>query len=257
MTLNNQIKIFTDGAARGNPGPGGWGAILIFPAGKIKIANDESRMTNNDWVQELGGKEKHTTNNRMELLAVIKSLDFINQQPTINNLRQVTVHTDSSYVLKGAKTWVHSWVKGKWKTKAKQDVLNKDLWQKYLKVSKGLDIEWKLLPGHSGIPANERCDVIATNFADDKRPKLYSGTVENYNIDLSNSVSLKAKSQKLKARSSRSPAYSYVSMVKEIIKTHKTWAECEKRVKGVSNTKFKKSFSLEDENAIIKEWRKT
>ena len=234
-----QIKIFTDGAARGNPGPGGWGSIVVTDGN----------------VNELGGRDKHTTNNRMELTAVIKSLESVSKLTTNSPQLKAAVFTDSSYVLKGAKIWVHNWVENKWKTKTKQEVLNKDLWQKYLKVSKEMNIEWKLLPGHSGIPANERCDVIATEFADDEKPKLYSGALSSYRVDLSVTSGLKTKSQKLKARSSKLPAYSYVSMVKGVIKTHKTWAECEKRVKGVSNTRFKKSSSLEDENAIIKEFK--
>jgi ribonuclease HI len=247
------MKIFTDGSSRGNPGRGGWGAILVFPAGKTVIANGEKRMTNNEWVQELGGRETKTTNNRMELTAVIKALEFVSKKILIpHSSFLIHLYTDSSYVLKGASIWVHNWQKNKWKTKQKKDVLNKDLWQKFLKVSRGLKIEWKLLKGHSGIPANERCDVIATSYADGKKPKLHSGPLKNYGIDLS--VVTESKRSTLHASRSTKKPYSYVSQVNGIVKTHGTWAECEKRVKGVSGAKFKKSFSVEDEKNLIALW---
>lgn len=252
-----QINIFTDGSSRGNPGPGGWGAIIVFPNGKMILLNDEKRMSNNEWVQEVGGREAKTTNNRMELTAVIEALEFVSQKILIPySSFVIRLHTDSSYVLKGASIWVYSWQKNKWKTKQKQDVLNKDLWQKYIKVSKSLKIKWKLLKGHSGIPANERCDVIATSFADGKKIELYSGALKNYRIDLSVPLKpLKAESRQLKARSSKAKPYSYVSMVGGKVQTHSTWAECEKRVKGVSGAKFKKTFSRENEDALIQQWK--
>jgi ribonuclease HI len=231
-----QIKIYTDGAARGNPGSGGWGAIVVSGT-----------------VTELGGREDHTTNNRMELLAVIESLNFVYKVQKTRN-KKLTIYTDSSYVLKGASIWIHGWQNTGWKTKAKQDVLNKDLWQRYLQVASGLSIDWQLLPGHSGISANERCDEIATTFADGKRLDLYSGALTNYKIDLSVSLGSQAKSSKSKSPRSTKPAYSYVSFVNGMAKTHKTWSECEARVKGVSNAKFKKALSREEEMAIIAGW---
>lgn len=231
--------IFTDGAARGNPGPGGFGAIVVL--GGV--------------VQELGGNEKHTTNNRMELSAVIAALEFVSKANKLSAISyQLVLHTDSSYVLNGATKWIHGWQKNNWKTKDKKDVLNKDLWERLGKVLPEVSVEWKLVKGHSGVPANERCDVIATTHADGDKPRLYKGPLSRYTIDLNvSSVSgqLKTKNKKLKTGS----AHSYVSMVNGAIKTHKTWAECEKRVKGVSNTKFKKSVSPADEKMIIDLWK--
>ncbi|OHA88225.1 MAG: hypothetical protein A2653_00590 [Candidatus Zambryskibacteria bacterium RIFCSPHIGHO2_01_FULL_43_25] len=245
------MKIFTDGASRGNPGPGGWGAIVVFSSRK----NDENRE-----VVELGGREKNTTNNRMELVALIQALQFVkNQESGIKN-REIKVFTDSAYLLNGATRWLQLWEEKNWKTTGKKDVLNKDLWKKLFKLLNNFNIEFKLLLGHSGIPANERCDEIATAFADlpaqasGKKPKLYSGVLENYGIDLSvASVRPQAKSRKLKTKSSRKP-YSYVSEVKGIVKVHETWAECEKRVKGVSGARFKKVFSGEEESELVKQW---
>src|SRR5690349_20559844 len=116
------ITIFTDGSSRGNPGPGGWGVIIV----------------SENEVQEIGGRETQTTNNRMELMACIKALENIAGE-------KITLYTDSEYVLKGMTVWVHNWQKKNWKTAAKKPVLNKDLWQKLIEVSEGKDISWKLV----------------------------------------------------------------------------------------------------------------
>jgi len=232
-----QIKVFTDGASRGNPGPGGWGAV---------VSTDIE-------VFELGGGEKKTTNNRMELMALIKSLEFVSKNLKSKNYKLITIYTDSSYVLKGGTIWVSAWQKNKWKTKQKKDVLNKDLWVLYLKVSKNLKLEWKLLPGHSGIPANERCDVIATSYADGSKISLYKGPLSNYRIDTTSILQTKTKAKK--SSGSKAKPYSYVSMVKGIIKTHSNWLDCERRVKGVSGAKFKKVFSADEEKDLIRQWK--
>lgn len=220
--------IFTDGAARGNPGPGGWGAIVIT----------------DDSVVELGGREDHTTNNRMELTAVISALE--------SNLseREMTIYTDSAYVVSGITRWVIGWKKNKWKTSQKEDVLNKDLWERLVDVTAHKIIDWKLIKGHSGTAGNERCDVIATSFADKAPVVLYNGSKERYGID----VSIK-ESKELKSKTkSKSKAYSYISMVNGEIKVHKTWDECKARVNGVSGARYKKSTSPADEEEIIKEF---
>ena len=151
------ITIYTDGASRGNPGPGGWGAIII----------------RDDEVVELGDAETHTTNNKMELTATIKALESIPE-------REVTIYTDSEYVMKGMTNWIKKWQEKGWKTANKKPVLNQDLWQKLLDVSKGRNIEWKYVAGHSGVPLNERADEIATTFADDLVPNLYNGPRDKY-----------------------------------------------------------------------------
>lgn len=232
------IIVFTDGASRGNPGPGGWGAIIQYD-GKVV---------------ELGGGEKHTTNNRMELTAVIEALDYILHK-NLYNKEKVNIFTDSSYVLKGATLWIHGWKKNEWKTKSKEEVLNLDLWKKMDKLMLQISCIWKLLPGHSGIAGNERCDVIATSFADNSKPILYQGPMEKYQIDISQ-ISKSSSHSKKKKISSKAKAYSYVSMVDGDIRTHSAWAECEKRVKGVRNTRFKKVFSKDEETNLIKEWKK-
>lgn len=221
------IIIFTDGSSRGNPGPGGWGAIVL---------NDET-------VIELGGREDGTTNNRMELMAVISALE------SVSNEVEITIYTDSAYVLNGATRWVKGWEKNNWKTSTKDDVLNKDLWERLVDAKQHKVIDWQLIKGHAGTPANERCDVIATSFADSNPVVLYNGSRERYGVN----VSIAPKGSTTSKSKSKSKAYSYVSMVDGEIKVHKTWEECKARVHGV-NAKYKKAVSPEDEENIIKEF---
>lgn len=230
--MHNTIIIFSDGSSRGNPGPGGWGSIISMAG----------------IVTELGSGEKHTTNNRMELLGSIKALQFVGETKS-----DIIVNTDSSYVINGITKWVFGWQKNNWKTKAKEDVVNRDLWEELIAAAKNKKITWNYVGGHIGVPGNERCDAIATAYADGESPELFAGKVSDYAFDLSDT---KGNKEKVHSKSkSKVPAYSYVSLVNGIVKTHKTWAECEKRVKGVKgNVKFKKAVSAADEKAIIKGW---
>ena len=133
------VEIFTDGACRGNPGPGGWGAILRF-----------------DGVEkELFGGEAATTNNKMELTAVIRALEAL-KQPS-----KVRVYTDSQYVQKGIREWIHSWKRNGWKTADKKDVKNKELWVELDELRRRHEIEWHWVKGHAGHPENERADALA------------------------------------------------------------------------------------------------
>ena len=134
-----ELEIFTDGACRGNPGPGGWGVLLIW--------RDQER--------ELFGGARDTTNNRMELTAVIEALQALTRpQP-------VRVHTDSTYVMQGISKWIHGWKKNGWKTAAKQPVKNVDLWKSLDAVVAKHQVEWKWVKGHAGDPGNERADRLA------------------------------------------------------------------------------------------------
>ncbi len=232
--------IFTDGSSRGNPGPGGWGGIVSY---------EEAREQK---VKELGGKNKNTTNNRMEMTAVLEALEFVVSKGLSN---PIVLYTDSEYVKKGATEWIYSWQKNNWKTKSGSDVLNKDIWQKLSLVFAKLSIEMRVIPGHSGIPGNERCDVIATGFACDNPPQLYTGSFDNYRIDLDVTKQISNGRSVVKSGVSSSKnkkAYSYVSCIQGIVKVHKMWAECEARVRGQSNARYKKTFSKEDESDVIK-----
>ena len=229
------VIIFTDGSSRGNPGPGGWGAIVL----------DEDKAV------ELGGREGETTNNRMELLAVISALESELSE------NEITIYTDSAYVLNGITRWVKGWEANKWKTSTKTDVVNRDLWERLVLATEHKVIDWKLVKGHAGTPGNERCDVIATSFADlpagrhgENPVVLYNGSRERYGVDVFISEN-KSSSSKSK---SKSKAYSYVSQINDEIKVHKTWDECKARVHGVPNAKYKKSTSPANEEEIIKEF---
>jgi ribonuclease HI len=137
----NEITIYTDGACKGNPGPGGWGVLLKSGATE----------------KELFGGERETTNNRMEMMAVIEALKAL-KRPC-----KVTLHLDSKYVLQGITEWLPGWKAKGWKTAAKQPVKNVDLWQQLdaLVHTAGHEIEWRWVKGHAGDPGNERADALA------------------------------------------------------------------------------------------------
>ena len=139
MATEDHIEIFTDGACKGNPGPGGWGAVLV--AGGHE--------------KELFGGESPTTNNRMELMAVIEALRAL-KRPCI-----VNIYTDSQYVQKGISEWIHGWKARGWKTADKKPVKNADLWQALDEAQKPHQITWHWVRGHNGHPGNERADALA------------------------------------------------------------------------------------------------
>ncbi len=239
--------VFTDGSSRGNPGPGGWGAVVVYPDDKSKVESEKSK------VVEIGGGEEYTTNNRMELQAVIKALTFIHKSLSINH-KSIFVFSDSSYLVKGITQWIHGWQKNNWLTKAKTPVENKDLWEKLFELSRDKKIEWRLVGGHIGVSGNERCDEIAAQFADKIKPELYNGSFEEYPIKniLDTKIDNHKEVKKSDNRShSRAKAYSYVSLANGVIKIDKTWIECEARVKGVRGAKYKKSVSMDNEKEII------
>lgn len=141
------VEIFTDGACKGNPGPGGWGAIIRY--GKHE--------------KELSGGEADTTNNRMEMMAAIRALDTL-IEPCI-----VILHTDSTYVKDGITKWVDGWQRNGWKTASKKPVRNADLWHELIAAVSRHQIEWHWVKGHSGHPENERADQLASAAADAAR----------------------------------------------------------------------------------------
>ena len=141
MESDSLIKIYTDGACSGNPGPGGWGVFI----------------ENSGSVTELSGRDENTTNNRMELKAVIEALKFF----TTNS--KLTIHTDSKYVMDGASRWIINWKKNNWKTAQKKDVKNKDLWIELDNLLNYHDVSWVWVKGHDGIYGNERADYLATS----------------------------------------------------------------------------------------------
>ena len=232
------ITVFTDGAAKGNPGPGGWGAILATA----------------ERVREIGGGSPHTTNNKMELTAVIEAL-----RAARGLEGKVLLHTDSTYVIRGITEWIHGWRRRGWKTAEGQPVLNRELWEALAAAvaERGRGgIAWHYVRGHVGTPGNERCDEIATGFAAGDMVGLYEGPRAAYDIDLRDvpedtSVPKRSGSAKSGAKAA---AFSYLSLVNGVPMRHASWAECERRVRGVSGARYKKSTSAEDEAAILRSW---
>jgi ribonuclease HI len=149
----NIVDAFTDGACSGNPGPGGWGAILRW-RGQEK---------------ELSGSEPQTTNNRMELMAAIQALE------TLTRPAHVRLHTDSVYVKDGITKWLHSWKQRGWKTADKKPVKNVDLWQRLEKAAERHHVEWLWVRGHAGHPENERADALAVGAIAAMRAAAKSG----------------------------------------------------------------------------------
>lgn len=154
--MTKTIEIYTDGSSLGNPGPGGWGTVIT---------------ENGAVIHELGGYEKESTNNRMELMAVIRALEHV----LIHHKHDsVIVHADSAYVLGGITSWIHNWEKNGWKTADKKAVLNQDLWKEMISLVRIFDghLSWQKVKGHDGVLHNERADEIATSFSSLKKIPL-------------------------------------------------------------------------------------
>ncbi len=138
------VEIYTDGACRGNPGPGGWAATLQYGAE----------------LREISGAEPLTTNNRMELTAVIRALEAL-KRPV-----EARIHTDSEYVRRGITEWLAGWKARGWKTSSRKPVKNQDLWEELDRLAVRHSLEWKWVPGHAGVPGNERVDALANAAID-------------------------------------------------------------------------------------------
>jgi ribonuclease HI len=234
----DRIVVFCDGAAKGNPGPGGWGVVIATLDGQVT---------------ELGGTAAHTTNNKMELTAAIQALTAIQDVD-----EAADVYTDSTYVIKGIGEWIWGWRRRGWKTAEGNDVLNRDLWMDLdaLASARGRSqLGWHYVRGHSGIPGNERVDAIADGLARGQAVTLYRGPLVGYEVpifDVPDDTTVPKRREGSSGRSS--PAYSYLSLVDGTPMRHSTWADCERRVKGRSGARFKKAISAADESAILRSW---
>ena len=138
------LVAYTDGACSGNPGPGGWGALMIARGGDTVLRE-----------RELSGGEPETTNNRMELLAAISALEALKRHS------EITIVTDSTYVKNGVTSWIHGWKRNGWRTSAKKPVKNEDLWRRLDEAQSQHDVIWEWVKGHAGHPENERTDALA------------------------------------------------------------------------------------------------
>ena len=188
-------EIYTDGACSGNPGPGGWGTRIEFSDGQV---------------QELGGRDTATTNNRMEMQAAIAALEFLDRNEAATDSDAVVLHTDSEYVKNGITKWIKGWKKKGWKTSSGKPVLNKDLWEQLDRLTQTLaaenrKVEWRYVRGHAGNPGNERCDEIARAYSHAQPISLnqYAATTKKKSKKASDRDQTKTTSNKAKKNSSK------------------------------------------------------
>lgn len=213
------MRIITDGACRGNPGPGGWAALII----------------DGDQREEIGGFVAHTTNNRMELTAVIEALQRVpTNTPTL-------IMSDSSYVIEGATKWIKGWRVRDWMTREDQPVENRDLWET-LDFLLDEHIVWEQVRGHAGHPENERANQLAQWYAGGGRgnPPAMSA------MSTQAPAAITASSAKVRPF--------YLSLVQGQLMRHASWDECQQRVHKVSGARYKKVTSLAEAQAVLHSW---
>jgi ribonuclease HI len=231
-----RLSAFTDGACSGNPGPGGWGAILVSADGKVR---------------ELGGRDARTTNNRMELSAVIAALKALEgfSEP-------LDLYTDSTYVISGATSWVKAWRRKGWTTAEGKPVLNRDLWENLdaLVTARAGRLAFHYVRGHNGSPGNERCDAIAVAFSKGMTIELYRGPLIGYTVpvmDIPEDTSLPQRTGGA-TKTKRAGGF-YLSLLDGKLERHSQWSDCQARVHG-RNAKFKKVFSEAEAAEVRRQW---
>lgn len=233
------ILIYTDGACSGNPGPGGWGSVILYP---------------DNQVQELGDGAASTTNNRMEMTAVLEALR------AVAHLKMpVRVYTDSTYLIRGITQWIFGWRRNNWRTADGGEVSNREIWEEMSQVvaARGTQgkIEWHYSRGHVGTPGNERCDRIAVAYSKNDYVSLYRGDLEHYPIDLLQfPTDTSLPDMKSANGEKKKEAFSYLSNLGGLVYRHRNWPSCQKRVSGQSGAKFKKAMSAAEEIEILKSW---
>lgn len=233
--MKQEVIVFTDGACSGNPGPGGWGAVVL---------------KNESEVIEYGAGFNQTTNNQMELSSVI----FVLKQ--LKNFQgRIQIYTDSTYVINGATKWMWGWARNNWLNAEKNEVSNKDLWQEMYKLIPPLknQITWNYVRGHTGVVGNERCDEIAVAFSKGDSPYLYKTDYNSYPhriLPLPAPDPLPEMKFKSSASSKDEKVY-YISVVNGVLSKHNTWSDCERSVKGRPGAKFKKVKNDQEEQVFL------
>jgi ribonuclease HI len=235
--------LYTDGACSGNPGPGGFGSIVIADL---------------KYVTELGAAYQQTTNNRMELQAVISGLKFILLQK--NKSFEVQVYTDSVYVIRGITQWVFGWKRNGWKNSTGAAVVNQDLWEELLSLVQQIptQVKWAYVRGHNNDPGNERCDEIAVAYSKQSSIYLYEGNAAEYLFD----VTVPPRTEEMTDHANRQKPTGekksswYLSLINGVVTKYATWSECEAQVKGRPGVKFKKVSSASEETDLLKSWGK-
>ena len=238
-----QITVFTDGASKGNPGPGGWGVIIVTPDGHVT---------------ELGGGAPLTTNNKMELTGAIEALSRLQ-----GTRGPVSIYTDSTYVIQGIAQWVHGWKRRGWKTAAgtrrAEPGACGSSWRPSRRRAARARIAWHYVRGHVGIPGNERVDEIADSFAVQQPVALYDGPLLRLSACRSSisptTPTVPARSKPSSGASrSRRRCLLVPQRRRRQADAPRDLGECEQRVKGRSGARFKKATSAADEEAILRSW---
>lgn len=221
------VWIYTDGACAGNPGPGGWAAVLV----------------RGGCYEELGGGEARTTNNRMEMRAALEGLRAVRPG------ERAHVVTDSKYLHDGISRWIHAWKRRGWRKADGNEVLNRDLWEALdaLCWRPGASVTWEHVRGHSGHTLNERCDAIATAFSRGETPQLRSG-------DGSWILGIDPRGSRAELPEGF-PYPLYLSLVGGELRVHLDWSDCEEWVRGARGAKYRKAKSSAEAEAVLAEWR--
>jgi ribonuclease HI len=208
---------------------------------KQQTTKHKAQSTDQDgYVKEIGGPIYDGTNNEAELTAATNVLQFAQT----NNVESVTMYTDSSYLIDGATGWMYGWQKNGWKTQSGDSVKNQDLWKQIIDLQGDTSVTYTKVSGHAGVPANERADDIATDFAERSDPDLYAGTADGY------TVSLQPQTYEIPD----GPVY--LSCVDGVVKQHASWAECQKRVDG-QDAQYRKVQTKQQKQEVLGEWNKT
>ncbi|HEY1041680.1 MAG TPA: RNase H family protein [Candidatus Paceibacterota bacterium] len=233
------IIIYTDGASSGNPGPGGWGTLVVD--------------VQKEKVYELGDKLARTTNNETELMALLEGLRKLSDLK-INKDVHIYVYLDSQYVRNGVMSWMKGWIRNDWITSTGEAVKNKELWMALndeLQLFKKLPIEYIHVNGHVGVLGNERVNDIAQGYAQGKNVDLYEGPLGKYSLTVEQLMVKAETTSKKTAKKSGSAGGWYLSIVDGKLEKHTTWTECEARVKG-KLAKFKKVSTQDEEDRWTK-----
>ncbi len=226
--------LVSDGACSKNPGPGGWGLIVLMPG---------------DRVREFGGFEDATTNNRMEIFGTYRGLqevyrDAMRVPDSVPKGGVIEIISDSKYVLDGASRFVKNWIKNGWKTSTGEPVKNQDLWEKLEKGqemlrNQGFRLEYRLVKGHAGTEANERVDQIAVRFSRGESIDLYEGPLSGYAVSLEPGARFEPV---------------YLSYVNGKLSRHSTWEECRRVTEGKRGARYKKIKNKLEEEETLASW---
>jgi ribonuclease HI len=235
------LFVYTDGACSGNPGPGGWAAVLVRGPERL----------------EIGGREAATTNNRMEMRAAIEGLRFARPG------ERAHVVTDSKYLHDGISQWIHGWKRRAWKKADGTPVLNRELWEELDRLvrSPGLRVSWEHVRGHAGHVMNERCDEIATAFARGEAPELqrsgesWQPAPATRMVPAAEVPAPVGPSEPWTGLLPEPALYpAYLSYVGGRLEVHSTWAECERRVHEVSGARHKRVRTKREYRQALAEW---